>query len=362
MPNRPRNLNPSELAISDANRFLSPLNTIDTNNSAATIPVSKQDKLTLQEQLPDEVSVTETVTATEGYAAHPTEKNQNQQTERGADFYRYGQARVRTDDGFDDLAAGDINPTSLQPSGVGFGLMPRRIEEFEDQEASIRIVGPKKGSKEEVDLIPPYTKFFLQSTQESSQERSQIVETFGDFYVFMFGKRPEITTFSGTLLNAKNASWYNDFKFMYQNFLRGTKCVENNARIVLTFGGTQVEGLMLNASKGRNAEIEHGVQFSFQLLILDETFINFSNDFGLVVSDGKIAQSRSFLDLLTSSGLAEAEIQPILAHTRNALGKVSNPAKTSKATNNNQPAVEQEFGTRLVRTLNGGLRLPGGLT
>lgn len=359
MANGIRNLNQSDISASTAERFLSPVNTINSANSSKTIPTSKQEKLTLQNQLPDEVSVSESVTATEGYATHPTESNKNQDDERGADFYRYGQARVQTETGFDDLASGDINPTSLQPSGVGFGVMPRRIEEYEDQEASIRIIGPKKGSKEEVDLIPAYTKFFLQSTQESNQERSQIVETFGDFYVFLFGQRPQITTFSGTLLNSKNASWYSDFKFMYQNFLRGTKCVENNSRLILTFGGTQVEGLMLNASFGRNSDMDHGVQFSFQLLILDEKFTNFSNDFGLVVSDGKLAQSRSFLELLTSSGLADNTIQPILEHTRKALEKVNNPAKTDKVTNNQQGAVEEEFGTRLTRTLNGGLRLPG---
>jgi len=151
--------------------------------------------------------------------------------------------------------------------------------------SSIRIIGQPSDTNKTSDLIPAYTKFILESVQESHTERSQIVETFGDFYVFMFGERPPVYNFTGQLVNSKNTNWVTDFMYMYNEFLRGTRCVERNAKILLTYGGRQIEGLMLNTSTQTNAAVEGAVSFGFSVVVFERKYYNFSQDMGYFTSD-----------------------------------------------------------------------------
>jgi len=202
------------------------------------------------------------------------EKPQLSYTNRTADYYR---------NGIYDL---DGNMTTL----------PRQYEPYEGNDAaSIRIFG----LKDNADMLPAYTKFILDSVQESHTERSQIVETFGDFYVFMFGERPPVYNFSGTLINAKNASWVTDFMFMYDMYLRGTRCVENNAITLVTYGGRQVEGLILSTSNQTSAAVEGGVPFQFSVVVFERRYYNFSPDMGYVMGkDDKLSVDKKFVDML----------------------------------------------------------------
>lgn len=151
--------------------------------------------------------------------------------------------------------------------------------------SSIRVIGKPSDTNKTGDLIPAYTKFILESVQESHTERSQIVETFGDFYVFMFGERPPVYNFTGQLVNSKNTNWVTDFMYMYNEFLRGTRCVERNARILLTYGGRQIEGLMLNTSSQTNAAVDGAVSFGFSVVVFERKYYNFSQDMGFFTSD-----------------------------------------------------------------------------
>lgn len=181
---------------------------------------------------------------------------------------------------------------------------PRTIDPYErEQNASIRIFGydPKKANVGK-DLIPRYTKFILESVQETHTERSQIVETFGDFYVFMFGERPPVYNFTGTLINTKNVSWLTDFMYMYEQYLRGTRCVENNAVSIVTYGGRQVEGLILNTSNQTSAPTEAGVPFQFSVVVFERRFFNFSEDMGYFSNTaGTIFQDKKFMEMLNKT-------------------------------------------------------------
>ena len=183
--------------------------------------------------------------------------------------------------------------------------LARQISPWEHDEkpASIRCFGLRKNARGEttekdVELIPAYTKFLLESAQESHVERSQIVETFGEFFVFFFGERPPMYSFSGTLMNTKNVNWVSDFKFWYDQYLRGTKCVENNARLLLTYGGRQIEGFMLNMQTQTEASMEAGVKVNFSFVVTRKTFLSFSEDFGTVVSNGLTINDAEFTKLL----------------------------------------------------------------
>jgi hypothetical protein len=200
--------------------------------------------------------------------------------EQVADYYRFGRFAVGLND---------------------FDVQPRTFDDpAEDQKpCSIRVFGKTKKDKSVTDFLPAYTKFFLESVQESHVERSQVVETFGNFYVFMFGERPPIYSFSGKLVNSKNANWLSDFMFMYQTYLRGTRCTQLNARLILTYGGRQIEGLMLNVNTATQAAVEGSVEFNFQIIVFERKFLGFSGDFGFATSDNQnLKQDDQFLKML----------------------------------------------------------------
>lgn len=205
-----------------------------------------------------------------------------------ADFYRYGK-----------FAAGGQQT---------YEIFPRTFEDVDDTQrtASIRIFGQGPKDKKPRDFIPAYTKFFLEGVTEGHAERSQIVETFGEFYVFMFGERPPMYGFSGQLVNAKNANWVSDFMFMYHTFLRGTRCVERNAKAILTYGNRQIEGLILGASTTTAATIEGAVGFQFQVVVTERKFLGFSPDLGFSTADNEnISGDTAFLKLLNQVAGAE---------------------------------------------------------
>jgi len=202
-------------------------------------------------------------------------------TERVADYYRFGK-----------FAPG--------PDEV-YAVQPRTFTDFEESQvgASIRIFGQRPEDKVPQDLIPAYTKFFLESVSEAHAERSQIVETFGNFYVFMHGERPPMYTFSGKLVNSKNANWVQDLMFTYNTYLRGTRCTELNAKAILTYGGRQIDGLILSMQTGTQASLEGSVDFSMQVVVFERKYLGFSDDFGFATSDGKkLKSNEQFLQML----------------------------------------------------------------
>lgn len=213
---------------------------------------------------------TQTIFPADGYIAPPTQLKVSTFL---ADFYRNG-----------------------NQAGAGGNVSPRTLDDFNsgvDDIAQIYVYYYDPKAKMDKPLVPPFSKFILEGVNEQHAERSQIVETFGDFYVFLFGERPPMYNFTGTLINSKNANWVSDFKYYYDAYLRGTKCVENSARLVITYGGRQIEGFMLSMQTATDATVEKGVKLSFPVVVTKKSFIQFSDDFGFVVSGGITFQNAS---------------------------------------------------------------------
>ena len=156
--------------------------------------------------------------------------------------------------------------------------LARELATKQDQEATIRVMSKvktqkageatlKKGTSPLLNVIPPYTKFFLENVTESYAEKAQIVETFGDFIAFFFGRRPETFAFSGRLLNAKNHDWKNDFVEIYDNFLRGTKAVENNSTVFIQYDDVMAEGFLLNCRVDYRSMTNNECPFVFTMLV-----------------------------------------------------------------------------------------------
>jgi hypothetical protein len=125
-----------------------------------------------------------------------------------------------------------------------------------------------------VNLIPPNTKFFLEQVNESREEKVQVIDTFGEWVAFFFGRKPEVYSYSGTLLNAKNHDWKNEFQFNYDNYLRGSQAVKHRATMVIQYDDVMVEGYMLNCAISQTAMADKSVPFQFTLLVINRSSLN----------------------------------------------------------------------------------------
>lgn len=112
-----------------------------------------------------------------------------------------------------------------------------------------------------------YANFILQSVQEQRVEKQQIVETFGEDYIFFFGERPRFLNISGILLNTKDFNWKSEFWENYERYLRGTRLVEQNARLYLYFDDIVVEGYIVQAATSQESDKPYHVPFQFVMYV-----------------------------------------------------------------------------------------------
>lgn len=173
--------------------------------------------------------------------------------------------------------AGAFNNDNLRENSLA-----RQLDSKEDRSATIRLIRRRASGELErkdasepqapwVNIIPPNTKFFLETAQESREEKVQVIDTFGEWMAFFFGKRPEVYTYAGTLLNAKNHNWKSEFLENYDYFLRGTQAVKNRATVFLQYDDVVVEGYIMNCSIGQSSDMDNGVSFQFNLLVINRS-------------------------------------------------------------------------------------------
>ena len=119
----------------------------------------------------------------------------------------------------------------------------------------------------------PYTNNFLVTAMtEAREEKFQILETFGEEFVFLFGERPRFVDITGTLINSNSHHWKREWWLNYNKFLRGTKAVENQAIVRLHIDETTIGGFILSASTQEVAEQPRRLQFTFRMLVVDYLF------------------------------------------------------------------------------------------
>lgn len=196
--------------------------------------------------------------------------------------------------------------------------LARQVEEKTDQPATIRVIrrrrpeelavlDPNEPRVPWINLIPPNTKFFLEQVQENREEKVQVIDTFGEWIAFFFGNKPEVYTYAGTLLNAENHDWANEFQENYDHFFRGYVAAENRATIVLQYDNMMVEGYMLNCSISKNSMADKAVPFTFNLLIMHRSPINPRGMIGLraLRSGGSEAEQQLFNDMQQALDLTQ---------------------------------------------------------
>jgi hypothetical protein len=127
------------------------------------------------------------------------------------------------------------------------------------------------------------TNFILQSVTEARMEKHQIVETFGEPYIFFFGESPRFLDVTAILVDSADFNWYAEFWENYNRYLRGTRSVEMGARTYLFYDDNIVEGYMLNASARKMSETPLMAQLTFRLYLT-----NYSN---VTIADGAAANT-----------------------------------------------------------------------
>jgi hypothetical protein len=148
----------------------------------------------------------------------------------------------------------------------------RGLEIKEDTYAILKVILP---TGEELPLLDSsvdgpstsYSNFILQSVNEARMEKHQIVETFGEAYIFFFGEHPRFLDCQAVLLNSNDFNWEAEFWANYEKYLRGTKLVEMGARVYLFYDDTIVEGYMLQAQASKTSDMPLSVQLNFRLYL-----------------------------------------------------------------------------------------------
>ena len=136
-------------------------------------------------------------------------------------------------------------------------------------------------------VIHETNKFILTSCTEGSQEKFQLFETFDIDLVYFFDRRPHVYNYSGILvngddtefsfdpgsrdINATTFQWKNQFQRLYEEKLRGTKCVESGARVILVYEDVVREGYLLNFNISENAQNPLTIPFTFSMFITKES-------------------------------------------------------------------------------------------
>jgi len=120
-----------------------------------------------------------------------------------------------------------------------------------------------------------YANFLLQGVNEARMEKHQIVETFGESYIFFFGEAPRFLDVQAILINSNDFNWEAEFWGNYDAFWRGSKLTELGARLYLFYDDTIVEGYMLNAQAQKNSQNPLTVNITFKLFVTNYTNVSF---------------------------------------------------------------------------------------
>lgn len=205
-----------------------------------------------------------------------------------------------------------ISGDTLVDPSTGYG---RELGESDDQEASISLstqltAGSNPSADPTGNVLNAYSRFFLQSVKESQSEKFQITETFTDYYIFFYGKRPPIYNYTGSLLNDENHKWTNDLMFFYENFLRGTATVQLGAQAFITYDGRLVSGFLLDMNIQQNSDLYKGAVFSFDVLIIDHRQIYFSADITALIANATAAVNARKAQIQAQISQINASIAP----------------------------------------------------
>lgn len=152
-----------------------------------------------------------------------------------------------------------------------------------------------------------YSNFILQSVTESRMEKHQIIETFGDAYIYFFGESPRFLEVQAVLINSNDFNWEAEWWENWNNTLRGTKSVENGARTYLFYDDNVVEGYMLLAQAGKVSSEPFMVQLTWRMFVSSYRNVSFIGDPNFPVPESIYLPP----DISLTSGDAFSKLNPL---------------------------------------------------
>jgi hypothetical protein len=117
------------------------------------------------------------------------------------------------------------------------------------------------------------TNFIVQNVTESKSEKQQIVQTFGDDFVYFYGQQPITLQVQAVLPESPEFQYAQEFWINYANALRGTRLVLKDARLYFTVAGQVFEGYMTSASTTKNAQNPRIINLSFNMYVTNSYFV-----------------------------------------------------------------------------------------
>ena len=189
-------------------------------------------------------------------------------------------------DAFQDTFAQKVTSTSdSRRAGVDSARRPLRgLEVKDDTYAVLKLV---QANGHELHLFDQssstgqtqsFCSFILQSVREARMEKHQIVETFGEPYIYFFGEQPRFLDIQAVLVDSFDFNWYAEWWQNYDQYLRGTRSVELGARTYLFFDDNVVEGYMLMADTQKVSEQPLMVRLTFRLFLTNYSNVTFVGD------------------------------------------------------------------------------------
>lgn len=165
--------------------------------------------------------------------------------------------------------------TVLSPSV----LVVRRVETKLDENAWLggtRIVF-ESDLKEGIptgEILCATDKFLLQQVNESDEEKLGPIYTFGAPKVYCGGRVPKIYTYGGMLIdNSIDGSAKSLWMSMYNDYLRGSKCVRSGAVAELYYRDQIRVGYLVHTNLIEDSGVPTQSQFAFGMFVIHEEHV-----------------------------------------------------------------------------------------
>lgn len=179
------------------------------------------------------------------------------------------------------------DPSLSRPGRAGLTNVRRPLrgmEIKEDTYASIKVIRadgsevPFLDSSSATGESRAYSNFILQSVQEARMEKHQIIETFGEPFIYFFGEAPRFLDVQAVLINSHDFNWEAEWWANWERTLRGSRSVEQAARTYLFYDDNVVEGYMLMAQAVKVSTEPFQVMLTWRMFVSSYRNVSFVGD------------------------------------------------------------------------------------
>lgn len=255
----------------------------------------------------------------------------------------------------EEIPSLDTELAKIYLSNKGSKKQPEQLVQV-NGESSIIMVVEEKTFKTKF-----YTdKFYLQSFQESRNEKVQVIETFGDPNVTFFGERTKTYQGAGFVLEANSTNrmfpdkyrWASSLTKFYEEELRGSQLTKKGNIAILWVGNYKLFGYFLNLVLSTSATDPYKKSFSFNFLVKkQELIINDSLDtlFSIykLLSSSERARYLSLEAVLKENVTKLDEIEKKLAFAKE-YKQSADLAKTIKSLESSKSIIKSVINSAIV--------------